>query len=447
MKFSVAAGFLVQTLPALSLKADILTPPEQRLQVKDIVYSAKGRPNSQGLLQHHSKTRALHARRSLVKQSRRARNVAGVLENLALCDPAGTDADTGILSCGEGRTCVPNLGSELGGICIPRLPLKDQSATKEDMSGLLLGQPHWTKHVTTVPTDLVQCDPTVVDIGILACEEGKICKKDKASELGGFCLTVPSYSRQLETVALCDSASPDFNAFCDCTGLEPTSGTGDIVCLLAYNYRPIGCDDLIYSAVATYTYQQSYLIYDAYCLVVTSPYYQTLCQFYDSQSDSCLLDLNDQPCNTCSVSFYDCSNVQGGASGVFLDEVLPIFSQCSTVVNVPTASPSQSLQEPNFPSETTGTVPTVTEPTGAETTITEPTGSSTLQPQITNLPADGAVTRMFVSVVSLVTATTFILVASSWREDQHMHHDQWCHSKLENMTEPHREHRKINHTK
>ncbi len=325
MKFVVAIGLLTQVPSVLSHKSDVWTTPVPTATTK-----------FQGHVQHRSKIPSLHAKRRSLKLKAKAlrNNFPGVLKNL-LCDPTETEADTGILSCGEGRTCVPFLGSDLNGICVSKLPKENGSGTKQAISGPMLGKARWMKPDTT-STNLVPCDPEWIDIGILACGEGKICKSDKASDLGGFCFATPVSSRHLYTVDRCDPASPFFYDFCDCTGLDTTSGTGVISCLPPESFGDVypGCEDTIVSTSTVYTFEGSNLISYRYCIEAMSPYYQKFCQGYNVAIASCIIEFNGQVCNTCSIiegsSSFDCSNIEGGGSGNSLLQGFPIFAQCYT---------------------------------------------------------------------------------------------------------------------
>ena len=90
------------------------------------------------------------------------------------CDPTKFDADIGVLSCGEDSYCQESPSSSLGGVC---------ATNKYSKSKLNPRRKHKKK---TEMTEIVECDPSAADIGIL-CGEDAFCRTSSTSALGGVC--------------------------------------------------------------------------------------------------------------------------------------------------------------------------------------------------------------------------------------------------------------------
>lgn len=307
-----------------------MSATEQQLKVAELFRAARDRSIDQDNLQRHAKRRALHATRRLDFQSGALRNIPGRLKNQDLCDPSSTDADTGILSCGEDRMCQTSLESKLGGVCVR----KNRSAGFADILGSIRSNSRLI-HYNTIFSNIVECDPAAIDVGILACEEGQFCRKDEAYELGGVCVATSANSRHLYTVELCNPASQLFSSTCDCTGFDPTTGAGFITCpypgvpSAIYNYP--GCEDITTSSSVIYTFQGSILASYGLCYDFTTTYNQQSC-FQLDLLGQCSVQLNGQTCSSCTMTgdtyFVDCSNVEGGGVGSSALDFVPILATC-----------------------------------------------------------------------------------------------------------------------
>jgi len=100
------------------------------------------------------------------------------------CDPSSSDPDVGILSCGEGKQCVPSKTSSLGGRC---KKVMDGGRIYSDLTD----RPGGTDENIRKS---VECTPFVssngaADVGVLGCGVNEVCIESMASGLGGFCTT------------------------------------------------------------------------------------------------------------------------------------------------------------------------------------------------------------------------------------------------------------------
>jgi len=100
------------------------------------------------------------------------------------CDPSSSDPDVGVLTCGEGKLCVPSKTSSLGGKCQKVtdgvVVYRDSEEQPEGADG-------------NIPKS-VECIPFVfsngaADVGVLGCGVNEVCIESMASGLGGFCTT------------------------------------------------------------------------------------------------------------------------------------------------------------------------------------------------------------------------------------------------------------------
>ncbi len=343
MKFSRAIGLLVQTLPVLSEKVtdtDSSTMFERTVRIIDATDIA---PKSN--LQRHKKRRVLHAKRKFGFQVEGTlRNAADALNSHVHCDPTSTDADTGILSCGEGRHCEPYFGSDVNGVCTSVAPSKPQQAAKEALFGFTPKRDPWidVQAASKQEKSTVQCNPASVDVGTLACGLGKYCKEDQSSGLGGYCISSHPFSRRLDTedypIYLCDPwPEPLPEGVCDCSGVNFTTVTGTMNCSRpAFNVY--GCDEFPIYNYFWYTVEDSALVKSEDCYKVKAEGNQQICfSTHGVLNESCQVAWNGQSCNACSKNdnFYDfdCSNSDGGPVGNSRSQLSSLFEKCYTVPN------------------------------------------------------------------------------------------------------------------
>jgi len=328
MKLALAAGLLSQSLPALSEKShDDLAGSNLDIDVAGIIGAAKKAANSNPALQYrNNKNRVLADSRRLNLKEAALKNALSKFTRPVLCNPESSDADVGILSCGQDRFCKPSATSDLGGICVR----KNLAHSFSGMGAL--------KNTKTKRSRVVECDPTSVDVGILACEEGQFCKEDDSSTLGGLCVSTEATSRHLQTVNLCNPASSSFSNACNCSGLDNSTGTGTVDCVTATDYNVgllfTGCDNATLNETSIYGFQNSLETYYENCYTFITPYYQKTC--VKVTGNTCNITLDGQACASCILQGkyyqFDCSNI-GGPVGNDSVALFPIIKTCYTPSN------------------------------------------------------------------------------------------------------------------
>jgi hypothetical protein len=217
MKLSIAAGILAQTLPVVSeTKISALLDRQhagRKLQLGDITHRARVADTGGAQKERRFKTRTGRSKKKNAESSRSGAlknvhvapspTVAGSLD-LVVCDPSSADPDVGVLSCGSGKMCKRSQDSVLGGICMakkqsvdPRDPRAQAAqeaknkkrgvkSTEKSSSGKLKNA---LQGSTSTRAGSAACDPssTDPDTGVLSCGEGRYCKPNKSSDLGGEC--------------------------------------------------------------------------------------------------------------------------------------------------------------------------------------------------------------------------------------------------------------------
>lgn len=329
MKLSVAATLLAQCVPALP---QTLLMQDVGSTVDNVIHPLK----AQGA------TPSTHAFNKLKSVSGHAKQrvlskVQGTLKNVSpqwlkghlQCDPSSTDADTGVLSCDHGFYCKESHASNHGGFC-RAIPTSQSEAHAI------------TTTYPSVPIDKdarLSCDPNAPDLGILSCGQGEICRPDGTSDMGGICVPTATASRKLVTVdaylTSCDPSSSDYSPYCDCGGVDTTTGTGAISCLQS-DYEL--CAGVIADIGVTYSFTSRNLTSLRACYEITVPYYQKACivsNFQDGAdvSSSCTIEFNGQECSSCvsTDSFYDfdCSAIDPNLVGSDVPQLLPVAAQCA----------------------------------------------------------------------------------------------------------------------
>ncbi len=315
MKFSIAVGILTQTIPAIlamSMDQDLLsTKPERKLQQTDMLQDTSTQSNFQG----RGKQRGIHGKRILRSKHDPGtlRNAPGLRKHQIICDPTSTDADTGVLSCGEGNYCKPFLESGLGGVCTQMNHVEEQGSLIQ----------HEVEPLEPV-------DVSSIDIGILGWEE-----EDKLH----WGEETPSSSRRLDVAMVCHPLYSGYASYrCDCSGFNNATGTGTVYCLYENLYFSEECKEPYYNDLRSYTYEDSKLIKIENCDEIKVPQYQKAClSAYTNYSEnysygSCTIAFNGKVCKSCVVTedFYafDCSNVRGGPVGNSVWELLPLVAEC-----------------------------------------------------------------------------------------------------------------------
>lgn len=166
------------------------------------------------------------------------------------------------------------------------------------------------------------CDPTSTDpdVGILSCERGSVCRRDRNSVLGGSCQQEPSlsrleYTRRLQVSdddwggfeVFCDPYSSYFDDDCDCSAWYLLRRTGRIECNVYDSYCfEDDCSEFCSSFTIVYE-RRSASIYDfsvGYCYNFTVPYPQGFCYYFDYGNFTCDIRLNDEMCDYCAVDVH-----------------------------------------------------------------------------------------------------------------------------------------------
>jgi hypothetical protein len=220
-----------------------------------------------------SKAFASFGKGGILQNIREAANKA--VEGTVECDPAGS-ADVGILSCGEGKQCLPSTASSMGGFCAPE-------ASSRQLN-----------HLTS---EAGICDPTHPDYMYYDCD------------CSGF-----------------DNATG--------TGDVPCTVFEDYCLGLTYS----GCADTCVTRTVDYSFSNFTSPSYSFCFAFETPYAQKVCfeEFFDT--DTCAITFNDAPCTTCEFAAdgnytsitFDCVNAGGiaGTTEYGLTELLPIVGAC-----------------------------------------------------------------------------------------------------------------------
>jgi hypothetical protein len=341
MKLSFAAALLGQTLPALSKRHGpfTFTALEGGLRLNAEIQKATSPLSS--ILEHDDERRGLrYNRRMKRKAARYLKNSPNALKTMMVpCDPTSTDADVGILSCGDDYVCEPSDTSSLGGICTA-VHVEDQG--RESMLRGKVPLINRDLFFSTRGEAMVECDPTSVDIGILACEDGQYCEQDETSELGGFCVdSLTSDKRHLQGNVLdyymtqCGAYPPAAPyMFCDCTNVNKKKGTGTMVCSQNTTAASLqGCESFFVTNFFTYTFDKKKVVSTTDCFETTAPLPEKICFSYGKEGSGCSAQLNGQACYSCTpntfyVPTFNCTNV-GGRVGDSVKETLAVLDQCA----------------------------------------------------------------------------------------------------------------------
>jgi hypothetical protein len=245
------------------------------------------------------------------------------------CDPLSTDADIGVLSCGEGRYCNPIKSSDLGGACADTVRTDDGPAKQPHVgfgNGGASKKAHQNKGLPT-PVES-ECDPAAADIGILSCGPGESCVKNQDSKSGGFCVNPDPTARRLfhltEDVGLCDPTSYDYGVYsCDCASFDNTTKTGTIACVTTadecFGSKFYGCYETCGTSSSTYDFESNSFTSVKYCYEFSTPTTESLCVTYSDGFATCATEYNGQSCISCQIldSYdvsFDCSNAGGPSS-------------------------------------------------------------------------------------------------------------------------------------
>ena len=337
MKLSLAAALLGQTLPAISKLHGPVTERDGAFRRGTKILEAA---SAQSILDPSNEQRGPRYKRRVMRQAaRNLRNAAS--KTMVPCDPKSTEADVGILSCGKDHTCEPSFTSPLGGVCTP-LESSHQHQGRDSIRS-------WQGPTFTTPRSQVgqECDPTSIDIGILACGEGQFCQLDETSGRGGFCVdTTTSNSRRLATYYLedyiynCGPFPPDYpvSFSCDCSGIDSVTGTGTMFCSQNDTTSYIqGCYDYVVYNFFSYSFENSFLVKATDCYETTKPFVESTCFLYYTIEEEpvCYAEWNGEPCTSCAITNYqnpafNCSNLDGGPVGDSVQELLSLFDICST---------------------------------------------------------------------------------------------------------------------
>ncbi len=317
-----------------------MTRPGQKLHTKEIFQAVP-----KASLQRQGKMRRLYEKRRLGLHLNSAlKNAPSVLNGQVLCNTSSPDADTGVLSCGKGNFCKPSSGSRLGGVCTGILRSEDRASAHAHFHSVSKIDPLIKIKAPYKQEELLmECDPASIDVGILACEAGKFCKKADNSGLGGWCVPTSDPSRHLisldDMISFCEPVLDYMTYGCDCSKLDATIGMGTIYCFEQGPIDYYGCDEVIMDNAFSVTFEDGVLSQLKDCYDTKVPYSLGFCIVRNGEylDDSCAFEWNGQDCNSCVFNYvffdFDCSNVDGGPTGSSIVDLSSIFEECYSAPN------------------------------------------------------------------------------------------------------------------
>jgi hypothetical protein len=275
MRFAIAIGILANTLPAASQSENVnvlLARSERKDRMQALLQEP---PSGRGALVkklNRGKKSSLFGRQRVSANQGILKNILASQEGTFECDPASSDADVGLLSCGMGNYCMESQDSKLGGFCVE--------------------------------------SPMAFDRDL----------QDGISE---------NYTdSDLTPTQYCNESSPYFGYFeCDCDEFDVANNTGTISCDVEVNYcfGVYACNDTCANLSITYSTDGESYRYTA-CYDFFSPYEQRFCYYYTSSAlgtTDCAISLDNELCTSCNTSSlldpecgeFDCENVGMGISG------------------------------------------------------------------------------------------------------------------------------------
>jgi hypothetical protein len=276
MRFAIAIGLLANTLPAASQSESVNVLPARSERKERMQALLQEPPSGRGALVkklNRGKKSSLFGRQRVAANQGILKNILASQEGTVECDPASSDADVGLLSCGMGNYCMESQGSNLGGFCV-----ESPMAFDRDL------QDGISENYT---------EP---------------------------CLCVPP-------AQYCNESSPYFDYFeCDCDEFDVENNTGTLTCKVYENYcfGKYGCNDTCGNANVTVSIDGESYSYST-CYDFFTPYEQKFCYYYSSALDitECAISVDDELCTSCSTSSlidpdcgeFDCENVGAGSSG------------------------------------------------------------------------------------------------------------------------------------
>jgi hypothetical protein len=309
MRFAIAIGILANTLPAASQSENVnvlLARSERKDRMQALLQEP---PSGRGALVkklNRGKKSSLFGRQRVSANQGILKNILASQEGTVECDPASSDADVGLLSCGMGNYCMESQDSKLGGFCV-----ESPMAFDRDL----------------------QDEPDVLP------------------------------------AQYCNESSPVFGDFeCDCDEFDVANNTGTLSCDVEVNYcfEAYGCDDTCANANFTYSTDGESFSYTA-CFDFFSPYEQKFCYYITSSAlgiTDCEISLNNELCTSCSTSSpldpecgqFDCENVGMGSSENSCEYSFypPIVYDCFAGGNNITCNVCLSSDDPLFPDASLG---------------------------------------------------------------------------------------------
>jgi len=137
------------------------------------------------------------------------------------CDPSSSDPDVGVLSCGEGKKCLPCKTSKLGGRCMKGRMEDDSDSTSrippdgKNLPGKGVDERNSVECISTSSSpsskDIIEDE---ADVGVLvmvgSCGMDEICIENTDSALGGFC---SSSGSQMTTTSVPTTTTTDRGLF------------------------------------------------------------------------------------------------------------------------------------------------------------------------------------------------------------------------------------------
>jgi hypothetical protein len=318
MRFAIAIGLLANTLPAASQSENVsvlLSRSERKERMQALLQEP---PSGRGALVkklNRGKKSSLFGRQRVPANQGILKNILASQEGTVECDPASSDADVGLLSCGMGNYCMESQGSDLGGFCVE--------------------------------------SPIAFD------------RELQANATNGTSET--SYEPEMVLGQLCNESSSDFVYYdCDCDEFDVENNTGTLSCDIYKNVCLDGCNDTCFNSSITYSTDGESYRYIA-CDDFFSPYdEQRVCYYYTSApgASNCAISLDEEFCTSCSTSnitssddteciAFDCENVGMGSNACAVNLYPPIVNQCDGFVNY-TCNVCPFSDEPLFPDASLG---------------------------------------------------------------------------------------------
>jgi hypothetical protein len=297
MRFAIAIGLLANTLPAASQSENVNVLASRSERKERMQALLQEPPSGRGALVKklkRGKKASLFGRQRVSANQGILKNILASQEGTVECDPASSDADVGLLSCGMGNYCMESQGSDLGGFCVE--------------------------------------SPIAFDRDLQANATNGTSETSDETEGGAG--------------QYCNESSPYFGYLdCNCDEFDVANNTGTLSCDIYKNYcfGAYGCNETCANSSLTYSTDGEESSRYIACYDFFSPYEQRFCYYYTSAlgETGCAISLDEEFCTSCSTtnitSFYDsevcndfdCENVGMGSGNSCADGLYPpIVNEC-----------------------------------------------------------------------------------------------------------------------